>query len=178
MKKSMMNPQLLAMFLLVSPVMAETKETRFEKLVKEHAKRVERLEGFSRLGRPENSRLNDAVRGGDLDRVKKLLAEKTTIEPVDMLMAATQGHLEMIRLLARHGGDLSARLPQGRTPLYYAITGGHKDLAIWLIDEKATADDSQWKHTLLHVAIAHASVHPAAGEEIARRLIKSGADVN
>ena len=47
------------------------------------------------------------------------------------MLAALHGHLETVRLLAAHGGELN---PSGWTPLHYCAWEGHTDVCALLVE--------------------------------------------
>jgi ankyrin repeat protein len=67
----------------------------------------------------------------------------------------------------------------GQTPLYQAVVRGQKDVVEVMIEKGAKANHTtHWKHSLLHVAAASSHRHSEAAVDIARLLIRAGADVN
>ena len=94
---------------------------------------------------------------GDLVRARELLAGDPSQVAVDflpfshhsdglpMVVAATHGHLEMVRLMLEHGADVDGKLP-GREfgdlgfGLIIAFTEGHYDIVNLLLDNGADTD--------------------------------------
>ncbi|MGI9240060.1 MAG: ankyrin repeat domain-containing protein, partial [Verrucomicrobiales bacterium] len=94
---------------------------------------------------------------GDLDRAKKILAEDPSQLDFDfhpssihssgmpIVMAASGGKLEMVRLLIEQGADVNGQLP-GREfadkglGLLHALTNGHIDIVHLLLDHGADVD--------------------------------------
>jgi ankyrin repeat protein len=91
----------------------------------------------------------------------------------DIREAVEQGDLlKTRRLIAKNPVLLNSKLDDGRTPLHIAVTGGHKDLVEYLIEEGANIDvqDIEGRTPLMDAIIFKQP-------ELARSLIKSGADV-
>jgi Ankyrin repeats (3 copies) len=73
---------------------------------------------------------------GDLDRVRALFAAASRARRERaMIVAAQQGHREIVRHCLDHGVDVSAS--DGMTALHNASAGGHQDLMAMLIDAGA-----------------------------------------
>jgi hypothetical protein len=49
-----------------------------------------------------------------------------------LAVAVVRGHLDVVRVLARHGADLAVRAPDGRSLLKLAREGGHEAIARFL----------------------------------------------
>jgi ankyrin repeat protein len=49
--------------------------------------------------------------------------------------AARMGHVEIVRLLLRMGGDALARNAHGNTPLHSAVVAGHAETVKMLVEE-------------------------------------------
>jgi len=81
-----------------------------------------------------------------------------------LMSAAKEGQLEPVRLLLAKGVDVNASSRVGESALFYAVRGGHAEVAQLLRDEGA-------KNTLA-VPVIEGDV-----EEV-QRLIREGADVN
>ena len=111
---------------------------------------------------------------GNVEIAKLLLHEKALIEsPNDLSQrpldeAAACGHLEMVKLLLRHGARVQAIKPFGTfrskrndKPLNLAAAGGHTEMVRLLLDEGAALDDvSNLRHsgTALKTACYHGHV--------------------
>src|SRR3954447_12669051 len=88
--------------------------------------------------------IHSAVRSGDAERVKALLAsgcdpsERDQLGSTPLHDAAWNGDLAIIDLLLRSGANLEARHAEtGSTPLHYAVITNHKDAVALLIDRGA-----------------------------------------
>ena len=74
---------------------------------------------------------------GYFDLAKLLLTERARVRARNavgdsaLMLAALRGHLEMVRLLAAYGGELS---PSGWTPLHYCAWEGQTDVCRLLIE--------------------------------------------
>ena len=51
--------------------------------------------------------------------------------------AALNGDIEFARLLLEHGADINAKMKDGKTPLTFALKGGHTEMASFLLDRGA-----------------------------------------
>src|SRR5215471_9568963 len=85
--------------------------------------------------------IHSAVRSGDLDRVKALLAsgcdpsERDQLGSTPLHDAAWNGDTAIIDLLLRNGADLEARHAEtGSSPLHYAVITNHKEAVALLLD--------------------------------------------
>jgi hypothetical protein len=129
--------------------------------------------------------LFEAVKKGDIDRVRELLAKGANVNTRDrhkdswtyaqtpLHAAAHEGHTYVARLLLEHGADLNARDKYGFTPLFYAAGGGHIDIVSILLEHGAdvNARDKTGNTPLHHVALLGKAV-------VTKLLLELGADVN
>ncbi|MEM4875102.1 MAG: ankyrin repeat domain-containing protein [Thermofilaceae archaeon] len=91
------------------------------------------------------SELHEAVREGDLQRVKKLLERGANVNAKDdtfasntpLHYAAMEGYLEVARLLVEKGAYVNARNSYGWTPLHYAAYYGHLEVVRFLLEAGA-----------------------------------------
>lgn len=117
-----------------------------------------------------------AVRDGSFKVVDLLLAQnKTQIEirtkqdESALMMAALNGHEQLVRTLIAKGADVNKT---GWTPLHYAATNGHLNVIKLLLDRSAYIDaESPNKSTPLMMAALYGTV------EAVTLLIKEGADI-
>ena len=84
--------------------------------------------------------LRDAARAGDVARVRALLDAGAPIDApgrhgvTPLLLAATKGHLDAVRLLIERGAAVNAREGFFRaTPVEMALSGGHREVALLLL---------------------------------------------
>lgn len=95
---------------------------------------------------------------------------------MDLHDAASQGDVESVRLLLKHGADPNLVDKNKQTPLHLAARSGHVELARLLVNNGA--DPNVGKKiirpfpTALHVAAEHGQA------EVATLLLESGADPN
>ena len=87
-------------------------------------------------GDPTETALHRAAEGGDLAAVKALLPALAPGQidatrksgATALLIAAADGHLEILRLLLDHGASPKVSLPKGATPLYMAAQNGRTEV--------------------------------------------------
>jgi ankyrin repeat protein len=101
--------------------------------------------------------LIDAVRGGDLETIRKLLDDhpelvnastdvRLRVRPSDALamrllhLAIAEAKIDVLRLLIERGADLNARNADGRLPLHDCFELGHDDFAKVLLEAGAVPD--------------------------------------
>jgi hypothetical protein len=131
--------------------------------------------------------LTGAVRSGDADQVRALLAAGADVAARDgndwsaLDWAAGQGDLEMIEQLLGAGADATATAQDGRRPYDIAVAAGHRGAALALRDAigRASQDDTadyRWRPYCRAYPLAElrrypdwpvgtAQPEPGAGEE-------------
>jgi hypothetical protein len=124
--------------------------------------------------------MHDAVRNGDLARVRALLQVSSSLAlgkdaqgktPLDY--AAEAGQTNVAAALLAAGADVNARDQTGWTPLLRAAQRGHQDTAKLLLESKADVNArSTAGVTPLHWAASNGD------REMAELLLARGADVN
>lgn len=143
-----------------------------------------------------------AARAGSLVAVEALLARGADVNAAErergqtaLMWAAAQRHAEVVRLLARHGGDLHARTRVwdqlentagntntsgnfrmnhgGSTPLLFAARSGDVATARALVEAGANVDDTAAAGTSALVIAAHSGQGP-----VGIYLLEQGADPN
>lgn len=119
-----------------------------------------------------------------------------------MLFAVRGGHAEIVRMLAKAGVDVNEPaspprnqnkfLRKGATALTTAVENGHFELAAWLVDQGANPNDLRSGYAPLHILSwirkpdrgedEGDPVPEGSGamtsEDLVRRLVAKGADVN
>ena len=96
---------------------------------------------YARYGpRLDEGNIRQAVRDGNIDRVRSLIAEKPDrVRQVDAVgnaalhLAVAANNLEIVRLLVENGSAVDARNGNGRTPAVIALFGLHR---WWRNEEK------------------------------------------
>jgi ankyrin repeat protein len=122
----------------------------------------------------------EACAAGELERVERLLDEKTDVNAYSpdgwtaLHLAAFFGHTRIAEVLLAHDASAAARSrnPNGNTPLHAALAGNHKLVAGLLIGAGAdvnAADAGGWRP--LHLAAANNNL------DAMKALIAQGADV-
>lgn len=82
-----------------------------------------------------------------------------------LMETASAGHVDIIKLLLKHGADVNAQSSTGSTPLMFACAGGHEEVVRVLLDNGANVEDhNENGHTPLmeaasagHVGVAKVS---------------------
>ncbi len=127
--------------------------------------------------RPKNGRLANAVNAGDVEAVKRLIAEGSDVNAPSILqdrplhVAAYGRDPDVIPVLVKAGADLEARDDKNMTPLMLAARRAQPEQVKALLDCGADArarDDEEW--TALHYA-AQAGI-----AEMVEDLLTAGAD--
>jgi ankyrin repeat protein/L-ascorbate metabolism protein UlaG (beta-lactamase superfamily) len=124
--------------------------------------------------------VHDAVRTGDLAKVKAAVAEnpeaideKDDRERTAFLLACAAGNPEIVDFLIASGADVRAVDDLGQTALHLAAAAGHKDVVDRLIakgvDIRATCRDGR---TLLHSAAVGGLI------DVMERLLEAGFPVD
>ncbi len=127
-----------------------------------------------------NNPFHQAVAKGDIEQVKKLLADGADVNTRDersqtpLHYAARGGHEEIVRLLIDKGADVNISMEgESWTPLLDAATKGHAQIAKLLLENGAKVDiGDDYGYTPLYYAIWNED------EESIRMFIKAGADIN
>ena len=122
--------------------------------------------------------LVDAVRAGNLQRVKALVERGEDVNTTEQVggetplhAAASVGRMDIAHFLVDRGADVSAADIHGETPLHVAAAVGRMDIARLLVDRGAdvTAADSRGETPL------HRAVHYGNRVELAYLLLDRGA---
>ncbi len=125
--------------------------------------------------------LMKAVQNNDVDGVKKLIAQGVNVSELDanqdapLVMAAYQGHTEIVRLLLEAGADITAVDPGMKaTALHAAAYAGRTEAARLLIEHHIDINKQGPVngYTALHDAIWQNNI------ETAKVLIEAGANLN
>jgi uncharacterized protein len=125
--------------------------------------------------------LMDAVKGNQVARVRQLIQEGADVDELDdhqdapLVMAAYQGHVEVLQLLLEAGADVKAVDPEMRaTALHAAAYAGRTDAARLLIQYGIDIDRQgpYNGYTALHDAIWQNHVATA------QVLIEAGANLS
>jgi ankyrin repeat protein len=122
-----------------------------------------------------NQRLEEAVRAGDLRRLRHALARGATVNHQTLHEAARRGDVQILQaLLAAPGRRMLDRLDSdGFTPLMRAVEAGHLPAVRLLLDAGADPNASlsaPIRETALRIAAAQGTL------EMAQALLAAGAD--
>jgi ankyrin repeat protein len=129
-------------------------------------------------GRPQQ--LIEAVKGGDFERAKELVADNPGIvnesderNCTALLFAVDGGHGEIVDYLLEQGAELLVHDVDGDGALHWAAYAGREKIARRLIDLGLPVDDLDLaRRSPLH----YAAMRGHAG--VARLLLERGADIN
>ena len=125
---------------------------------------------------------HEAAAAGQLDRVKQLLEKDPALAksyspdgfPV-FALAAAFGHLPVVRYLFEKEANVNAAATNGTgyNALTGAVTSGHKEIAVWLLENGAHANYCYGPgYTPLLAAAANGRI------EIVKALLEHGADLH
>ncbi|KLT21801.1 ankyrin repeat domain protein [Wolbachia endosymbiont of Armadillidium vulgare str. wVulC] len=90
-----------------------------------------------------NTELFDAVKGGNIDEVGRLISEGADVNAkskqgnTSLHFAARKGSSEIVKLLLRRGADVNAKSKQGNTPLHIAAWEGSSKIVELLLKHGA-----------------------------------------
>lgn len=112
---------------------------------------------------------------GDLNGVKKLLAQDATVDSVKgftlLHAAAGGGHIDVIKFLISKGFKATASTEEGgRTPLHIAASGAHQEAAQLLLANGAPVDSGEYAPLFYAAWWDH--------KDMVKFLMSQGADVN
>lgn len=115
---------------------------------------------FSQLHAQANDEFLDAVRDGNLEKVKVLLKTKVNLNATDsremtpLLLSSADNNLDMVKVLVEGGADVNRKHKEtGKTPLIYAAANGHVDILRYLLSRPGiivNAKDKEGKTALIH----------------------------
>jgi ankyrin repeat protein len=96
---------------------------------------------------PAQQELMEAAFNGQLDEVKRLVSEGTTVDFADpekrtpFMVAAFNGHTPVLRYLREEGAKVDAKDVNGRTALMYASSGPFEEAVAFLLKEGAAVNE-------------------------------------
>lgn len=163
----------------------ESYDTTQQVLPSRSADPLSRPDGIVQLAKDKAQDLHAAIKSGDIDRVRSLLADGRDPNIPDtsvpsgsaspLYLAAVHGHLDIIQALVSAGADVDIKNAEGWTPLHYAAHYAAPGMVQTLLNAGADPnvqgpDDS----TALHWAMRHRNPQDAAA--ILEALLDDGAD--
>ncbi|XP_062555858.1 ankyrin repeat and KH domain-containing protein mask-like isoform X3 [Armigeres subalbatus] len=127
-----------------------------------------------------DSLLSLACSAGYYELAQVLLAMSAQVEDrghkndlTPLMETASAGHVDIIKLLLKHGADVNAQSSTGSTPLMFACAGGHEEVVRVLLDNGANVEDhNENGHTPLMEAASAGHVG------VAKILLERGAGIN
>ena len=128
--------------------------------------------------RPEQVRLLEAARRGELDVVKRLVEAGENVNPpagwrTPLIAAALHSHIAVMEYLLAKGADVNARDRLGRSALWAAVWGDQPAALRLLLSKGADVNVSaKTGDTLLFMAVEGGRL------EMARELITRGAAID
>jgi hypothetical protein len=150
-----------------------------EKVIDQQLSIAETMGGAVAFIAPEEPLLAAVLRE-DVEEVKGLLATGAEVNVLDkeynmtpLAQAASQGNLELIRILLNAGADVNGRNREGLTPLMQASTQADVEVVQSLLDAGAKIDlrDDDGQSALHHAA-------DEADAEVLKALLDAGASVD
>jgi ankyrin repeat protein len=123
-------------------------------------------------------------------------------EETPLHVSSRRGHVEIARVLLKHGAETEARDKYGFSPLARAAQEGHVELALVLLEHGADATAHRMRHTplcmasgwgnttVVQILLSHGAdvkaqcenhqnpLHQVQDKDIARLLVEHGADAN
>ena len=87
--------------------------------------------------------------------------------------AASVNHIEMVKLLIKHGANINSKDEADNSPLHWAIYNGHGKLANLLIESGAYIHSRNYNDNLPIQVAAHAGL-----PEVIQQLIEAGSPIN
>ena len=100
---------------------------------------------------PANEALWEAARAGDTARITAALAQdadvnaKSRYDVTALIFASSNGRLDAVKLLVSRGADVNAQDSFYRARAAdMALTNGHADVAVFLVQSGAEADGVLW----------------------------------
>jgi uncharacterized protein len=144
-----------------------------------------------------NPALLNAIKASDAAKVQELLAQgadpqtKTQWGKPALHLACAKGNVAIVETLLKQGADLQAQIPtkysddgvgydgaMAGSPLTYAVSAGHVDIAKLLLDQGAGVNAPTLENRTPLMYAAGAELPNAGNAACVRLLIERGAEVN
>jgi ankyrin repeat protein len=120
-----------------------------------------------------------AAHNGNIQLVRDALTSGIAVDVPDpvqgytaLLMAAYNGHQDVVELLLSHEAEVDVRDKAGKTPLMHACSGPFADAAARLIDAGANVNAMEWTEGFTPLMTAAA----LGQSDVVELLIRNGAD--
>ena len=114
--------------------------------------------------------LHDAAKDGDVARTKQLIDQGAKVSEPDesgeppLLIAALNGHADVVAILLEKGSDVEIRNKGGLTALHAAAYGGHLDVVELLVAKGAAVNDQK---NFYHMSPLHAAAEEGHADIVA-----------
>jgi hypothetical protein len=138
------------------------------------------------MGRHLDRQLERETRRGLVDRVTELLDQGAALDKVGrggftpLMLAAYQGHDELVGVLLRRGADANATAADGATALFWACVRQNAAVALRLIAAGARANavrECAGKPSMSY-SVLNAAVGSGAPADVVAALLRAGASVD
>ena len=122
----------------------------------------------------------DAIRKGDLKKIKELLNKQPNLMQIvdergstPLLLATYYGHLEVAKFILENGAEVDAKDSSGNTALMGVCFKGYKEIAEVLVRSGANVNHV---NSMGATSLIYAATFNQVG--IAKILLENGADIN
>jgi len=133
--------------------------------------------------KPPAKSLHEAAKEGDVEEVKRLIAEGANVNATEgksawtpLLSAATEGHAEVVRVLLANGAKVNMGDSYGYTPLYYAIWSNDEETVRTLVSGGADVKKHPPDERDYYTPLVYAIWEDHTG--IVKTLLDAGADLH